>query len=204
MENEMVPPEIKGKNTDLERCFEAATVEAAISIYKMASERMLDPFCWHKLCGPASAEFALMDEKGEPIDGPAKRGDHLRIDIPGPGTATGGGYDWVRVEFIEEISNPAKDEESCGMKVRAASAPGKEQKDTAHFFKTDATSSFIVHRSQNRVTASYHGRNEIPNTSTGNTADNIRNTMVAMGAIAGFSEVQWSTLTKGFLKNETG
>ena len=131
----MVPPEIKGKNTNLESCVEAATVEEAVSIYKMASERMLNLSCWHKLCGPASAEFALMDKKAEPIDGPAKRGDHLRIDIPEPGTATGGGYDWVTVEFIEEISSPAKDEESCGMKVRAACAPGEEQKNTAIFSK---------------------------------------------------------------------
>lgn len=202
MENEMVPPKIKGKNTDLESCVVAATIEEALSIYKMALHRMLNPSGWHKLCGPASAEFELVNDKGEVLNVPAKKGDRLRIDIPGPGTAAGSGYDWVRVELINTVNNPAKDEESCGIKVRAANAPGGPPKDTAHFFEGDATSSFIVHRSRNKVTASYHGRNEIPNTATGNPADNIRNTMVAMGAIAGFSEVQWTALVRGFLKKD--
>ena len=199
MENELIPPEIKGKNIDLENSKEAATKEAAIAVFETARKRMLNPGLWQKISGPGSAAFVLMNDKGVEENRPAKKGDHIRIDIPGPGPATGDGYDWVRVEFIEEIDNPGYNEASCGIKLRASSPPGGSTNKTAHFFKDDATSSFIIHRNGNKVTGSYHGRNEIPNTSTNKITDNIRNTMVAMGAIAGFSELQWMALIKGFV-----
>ena len=88
------------------------------------------------------------------------------------------------------------------MKLRASGKPGEEGESAAHFFKEDATSSFVIHRKGNKVTASYHGRNEVPNTDTDKTIDNIRNSMVAMGALAGLSELQWSRIIKGFLSND--
>jgi hypothetical protein len=202
MKNEMIPPEIKGKNTNLENGVELDTKEAALFTFKRACNRMLNPAVWHKLCGPASAEFILSNNKAESAHRLARKGDLFKIDIPGPGPSAGAGYDWVRVEFVEEISNPGKDEESCGMKLRAAAPPFKKEKDTAHFFKEGATSSFIIHRKKNKVTASYHGRNEIPNTSTDKTIDNIRNSIIAIGAFAGLSELQWSGLIKSFLEKE--
>lgn len=203
MKSELIPPEIKGKNINLEKSVELDTNDEAVYVFKRACNRMLNPASWHKLCGSASAEFTLNNEKAEEEHRLAKKGDLFKIDIPGPGPSGGDGYDWVRVEFVEEIDNPGRDEESCGMKLRASQPPFNEGKDTAHFFKEDATSSFVISRVKNKVSASYHGRNEIPNTSTDNNADNIRNSMIAIGAFAGLSELQWSTLLKGFLENET-
>ncbi|MEO8763533.1 MAG: hypothetical protein ABI416_04560 [Ginsengibacter sp.] len=202
MENELVPPETKGKNTDLENSVELDTKEEAMFTFKKACNRMLNPAAWHNLCGPASAEFTLTGDKGGEEYRLAAKGDYFKIDIPGPGPSAGDGYDWVRVEFLEEIDNPGNDEESCGMKLRASAAPNTAGNDTAHFFNEDATSSFIIHRKGNKVTASYHGRNEAPNNATGKITDNIRNSMIAMGAFAFLSELQWSALIKGFLTNE--
>ena len=134
----------------------------------------------------------------------AQEGDYFRVDIPGPGPSIGGGYDWVRVETIEDLTNPAGEEESFGMKVRPSAAPGGDSGHTAHFFTGDATSTFLVRRIGNKVMATYHGRNELPNTSTGETKDNIRNSVIAMGAFVGLSELQWSTLIKSFLEDEIG
>ncbi|MGO8056168.1 hypothetical protein, partial [Rhizobium leguminosarum] len=69
-----------------------------------------------------------------------------------------------------------------------------------HFFKKDATSTFMVCIDGNIITASIHGRNEIPNTETANTIDNIRNKVVATSAISILSEVQWNNLVRGIVK----
>jgi hypothetical protein len=202
MKNELVPPEIKGKNVDLEESVTLDTTEEASLAFKRAYNRLLNPAIWHTLAGPSSAEFILTNDHAEEQHRLAKKGDHFKIDIPGPASAKGDGYDWVTVETIEQIDNPGKDEESCGMKLRASGKPGEEGESAAHFFKEDATSSFVIHRKGNKVTASYHGRNEVPNTDTGKTIDNIRNSMVAIGALAGLSELQWSSIIKGFLSND--
>jgi hypothetical protein len=86
------------------------------------------------------------------------------------------------------------------MRLRPCPAPGKENNDTAHFFHDGATSSFIITRKDNVVTASYHGRNELPNVNTESAADNVRNGVVASGALLALSELQWAALLKGLLK----
>ena len=90
------------------------------------------------------------------------------------------------------------------MKVRPCPAPGSEAALSAHFFRAEATSTFLIERDGCKVTAYYHGRNEVPNTSTPKWSDNVRNTFIAAGAIIGLSEAQWAALSKGFLRDEIG
>lgn len=202
MENELIPAALQGKNTNLESTVVLQDHDEAELAFTRAYNRLLNPAVWHKLCGPASAEFMLMNDHAKEENRLAREGDYFRIDIPGPGPVKGEGYDWVRVELIEERQYPAEDEERAGMKLRAAAPPDKKENQAAHFFDAGATSSFLLSRKGNKITASYHGRNEVPNTATESTADNLRNSLVAMGAIAGLSEMQWSALIKGFLEKE--
>ncbi len=59
---------------------------------------------WGKLCGALSSSFQLVDKLGgEEIDEAANAGLFIRIDIPGPGSNAGKGYDWVSIEQVEEI-----------------------------------------------------------------------------------------------------
>lgn len=204
MKDELIPENVKGKATDLEYAVTAVSEEEAADCFTRACKRMLNPPVWHKLCGSLSAEFVLTGEHGDPVDRLAQQHDHIRIDIPGPGNSTGGGYDWVCIESVEQRTNHAAAEEYVGMKVHACPNPKGRGNDTAHFFGKDATSTFIITRNGKTVTATYHGRNELPNTSTGSVADNIRNSVVAMGAFAGLSELQWSALIRSFLQEEIG
>jgi len=103
------------------------------------------------------------------------------------------------VEAVEDKRNPLAGLESFGMTFRACSNPFNGSMATAHFFKSLATSSFLLRRNGKLVTVSYHGRNEVPNIQTGNILDNIRNAFVALGAEAGMSEAVWSRLLKAFL-----
>ena len=202
MENKLVPQGEIGKSNNLQHEITLDTVDLAKIAFERASKRLLNPLLWHKLAGVASAEFEVIDSQGALQQKIIETGDYLKIKILGPASNIGDGYDWIKVEKIEKITSISQEEEYCGIKLRASSPPFTNE--TAHFFKETATSSFIIQRKKNTITASYHGRNEVPNTSTGNTIDNMRNLMVAAGATAGLSELQWVALLKGFLKDENG
>jgi hypothetical protein len=204
MDNNLIPVNVKGKASNLDFAVISATIDNARHSYMRSVKRMLNPGIWHDLAGWASASFKLFDPKGEELYRLALEGDYIRIDIPGPGPARGGGYDWVRIEKIEEYIDSSGEREWTGMKVRPSRSPGSMAGGTAHFFRSDATSTFIIELNSNKVTAFYHGRNEVPNTSTGKTGDNVRNALVAAGAIVSLSEAQWSALCKGFLADEIG
>jgi hypothetical protein len=129
----------------------------------------------------------------------AQKGDHFKIDIPGPGSVTGEGYDWVQIEEIVEERDEQSD--SIAIRVRPASNPRNEKSDVAHFFTNAATSNFIVKREGTKVSAAVRGRNEKPNTEAEAVIDKARNTAVATGAITGFSNYQWKSLVTGLLKH---
>ena len=146
----------------------------------------------------------LVDEQGFILHRLIEQGDYLRIDIPGPGPTAGGGSDWVTVERIEDHSELAANVESFGLNLRPSAVPGNATGTVAHFFRQEATSTFIAERLDREVRISYYGRNELPNKETGSLIDNIRNSIVALGAAAALSELQWSALCKGILSEEIG
>ena len=194
-----IPEQHTGGKSDNWFSIIADTDKGAVSLFKTAVERLLDVNNWSRLCGISSASFRLTDEKGTEVGRPIKAGDHFRIDIPGPGTVTGNGYDWVQIEKIEPHLNPCAEWEAIAITVRSAPNPLNEDEHTAHFFSEEATSTFLVKRDKKRVTAEVHGRNEKPNTTTVNTLDNLRNTVVGTAALTGFSDIQWKQLVKGIL-----
>ena len=65
MEDKLIPPEITGKNTNLESSVLLDTKEEAELTFTRAYNRMLNPAVWHKLCGPASAEFMLTNDHAQ-------------------------------------------------------------------------------------------------------------------------------------------
>ena len=199
----IVPVNETGKAVDLEHTITENSTDEAITTYNRACKRLLNPQLWHQLSGGLSASFKLSNPGDPDPHRLAVVNDYLAIDIPGPGPEAGDGYDWVQVESITEKADPGS-EESFGMTVRATSNPDKPGEGTAHFFKEGATSTFLIKRTGNKVTASYHGRNELPNTKEVAIADKIRNSLVAIGALAGLSELQWTAFIKGLLQKEIG
>jgi hypothetical protein len=204
MGNDLIPVNEKGKPSDLEFSITLDTIDEARHCYMRAVKRMQNPGIWHDLAGWASASFTLVGGTGEHLNRLAGEGDHIRIDIPGPGPAEGGGFDWVRVEKMEEYIDSSDRREWTGMKVRPCVAPGSGASGPAHFFRSDATSTFIIERYGSTVKALYHGRNEVPNTASPKVTDRVRNALVAAGAMVSLSEAQWSALSKGFLADEIG
>ncbi|HWJ89642.1 MAG TPA: hypothetical protein VNR87_00940 [Flavisolibacter sp.] len=191
---DLVPEHETGVQTNTESSIECSNEEEATEFFEEVKHRLLHVGGWHGLAGPASATFQLTDEMGNPQNREARIGDHFKIDIPGPGTITGGGDDWVRIEMVENS------EELAAIRVRPATNPKNDRKDIAHFFSERSTSSFIVKKQKNKIIAGVYGRNEKPNTNAEQLADKIRNTAVATGAASGLSKLQWKSLANGLVK----
>lgn len=197
-----IPSQQEGKELDVEHSVTKSTSEDAGTLYRLASKRLLQPFLWQQLAGSATAEFNIYanHKNDNCTKRPVKINDHLFIDIPANEILNPETHDWVIVEDIkQQIVKDA--DESIGLKLRACPDPSDLSDKTSHFFTSAATSTFIIQRTGREVKASYHGRNEKPNIETGDTGTNIRNGMVALGAVIGLSKLQWTALLKGLLSD---
>ncbi len=198
MENKLsVPEQETGSSSDTASSFNASSLEEAIHLFKKVRERLLDVNHWKEIAAMPSAEFNVCDQFGRKVNRSLQEGDHFRISIPGPGNNEGDGNDWVKVEQIEE--NYTKEKDHIIITVRPCANPVHPH-ETAHFFTDEATSSFIVERTDTLISASVHGRNEKPNTEVDSVSGKIRNSMVATAAIGLFSKMQWKSLVDGLLK----
>jgi hypothetical protein len=204
METTLIPVHTAGKQNDLFHSSLLQTRDEAVDCFKRAYKRLLNPKTWHELGGVFSGEFVLVNNHGEQLNRLAQVGDLYRIDLPGPGSRTGDGYDWVRVDAIDDRSDESTEEELFAIRISPTVNPDNATPVTAHFFKAGASSTFVIKRNGNEVTAEYHGRNEVPNTQTGSTVDNIRNAVMGTSAMAGLSEIQWKTMIIALLEPELG
>jgi len=196
--SQAIPEREEGKQVDITENIKAPGSDEAKLLFVQARNRLFDIANWSNISEGISASFILTDECGKPKQAIPAPGDYFRIDIPGPGSSAGGGYDWVRVEMVEDHSAPGSNSEWVLIKVRPSEDPAK-QEGVAHFLREQATSSFVVKREGNLITAGVHGRNEKPNTETNNLSDTIRNAVISTLAVAGMATIQWQKLVKGLL-----
>lgn len=195
-----VPPQEEGTKKDVDHTVTAADENEARQLFEIAKKRLINVNGWKEVSGPASATFRLTDPAGHELERTVEKGDLFKIDLPAaPGPAEGKGHDWVEVEKIEESGSPDGEKQSIAIRVRPTPSPLTPGNETAHFFNSKATSSFVVERDGKKVTAAVYGRNEIPNTDTTTIIDKVRNAIVGSTAILGFSNVQWNSLVKGLL-----
>lgn len=193
----LVPGQQLGAHSEVTHEVTCADNQSATQLFQLASLRLRNVNEWQQYCDGSGSEFRLFDNEGNEQVRPARVGDHIRIDIPGPGSAAGKGFDWVKVEAINsEVINGGH---ALSMRVRPTTSPVTDDDAIAHFFDAHATSTFSVNVQDNIVTAAIYGRNEQPNTNA-STSDNIRNTVIAIGAIAGLNQPQWKRLAVGFLR----
>lgn len=196
----LVPAQVEGNQMDAESIQHYDTLEAAIVAYQDTKKRLFDVNNWDKTCETSATLFQLTDADGAEVSD-ISEGRLIRIDIPGPGTAAGDGYDWVKVEKIL-TSGETETTEWTGFTVRPCANPFHPEKGTAHFFSSRASSTFIVKRNGTEVIAEMHGRNEVANEDASGVFDGLRNVMVGYSAKIGLSYPQWKLLVDGLVKNE--
>lgn len=192
-----VPEQTKGSEMNAVESRKFNSVEDARIFYNAVKARLLNINQWYEYAELPMSSFKLFDHAGRAAERTTIEGDYIRIDIPGPGTQAGEGYDWVIVESI--LEERLDQDQVISIRVRPAAHPFNRDEDVAHFLKDLATSTFQVKCIGQSVYAEEHGRNEVPNTNTEHTIDNIRNTLVGWGAKIGFSYPQWKSLVKGLL-----
>lgn len=194
----IVPVHVTGTVIDTESFMEAKSIHAALKIYEIVKLRLIDINNWQNLTGEPMAAFQLTDSQGTDETGFVKKGQFIKIDIPGPGTESGMGHDWVRVEEIEEFVS--QDVQSIGMRVRPSVNPAGTDDEIAHFYAKETTSSFVVTRENLKITAGVYDRNTMINKSSENPLDQLRNTVAGLSAKILLSRFQWKTLCEGLLE----
>lgn len=204
MENEkgtdLIPEQKTGAQSNTESSVLCNSIEESKEFYQKVKQRLLRVNDWQSYAGILTATFQLTDAQGRDVERTAQREDHFKIDIPGPGSVTGDGFDWVRIEEIAE--QKGEEEESIIIKVHPATNPTNDHNDVAHFFSEEATSCFMVKREGTTILAAVYGRNENPNTTTEKVVDKTRNVAVATGATVAFAKLQWKSLVTGLLRKE--
>jgi hypothetical protein len=192
----IVPDQHTGKIIDTESFVDCDSTEEARAFFEVVKERLLNVNSWSKLAGAATADFQVVDQEGREVNRPVRKGDYFKIDIPGPGSESGEGYDWVRVEEIKTVSEG--DMDSVGIRVRPTANPQDTGEDVAHFYSEESTSNFTVTREGKRITAGIYDRNTKPN-KEGDWVDKVRHWLVGLSAVVGFSKFQWHQLTEGLV-----
>ena len=198
--NHIILPQHTGKEIEAEASVTLASNDDAILFYRIAKQRLLQVNKWHQVSGLLSAKFQLTDENGKEINDDAQQGNYIRVDIPGPGSQAGDGYDWGLIEELKEAA--FENIQSIGFRVRPASNPVKDSGHIAHFYDKEATSNFIITREGSTVTASVIDRNIKPNDDAQSLTDKIRHTVAGMAALGAFSKIQWQQLAEGLVKKE--
>ena len=200
MENKLVPQQQTGSKMDARSETILADTSEAILFYHVVKARLLDVNNWDEVCGTSATTFQITLPDGTETY-QLSVGNLIKIDIPGPGTAAGNGYDWVRIEQLDR-SEPHDLQEWTGFTVRPCHSPLQPQMGIAHFFSDLATSTFVVGRDETTVWAEMHGRNEVPNGDTEKVFDGLRNAMVGWTAKVGLSYPQWKLLVDGLVKKD--
>ena len=192
MSSPQIPPRRQGSHHDTVsmHCVDAGAAEA----YARVKVRLYAVNGWRELNDNIRAEFQVCDPAGGEVARPPGKGDYIRIDLPGPGSPAGGGYDWVRVTEIDEDNGA---EPWASLTVTPSSDPRGSGEEIAHFYAAGATNTFVVRRVGNCILAEVHGRNERPNVNEGGRLDRLRNEAVALAGKVGLGKVQWKDWTDG-------
>lgn len=196
---EIIPAQDEGKALEARSRQEFPDTDAAKMAFLEARENLLDVNRWAESSGGVSATFQLVNPDGYLVDGAAEKGQIIRIDIPGPGTEAGGGYDWAVIDEMEEGSTDELD--YLAFRVRPTKNPAKNDgEEVDHFFSETSTGTFVLYRRMNEVICTVYDRNLKANTETeGSFIDKIRNSFVGNTAASGMSGVQWQKLTDSLL-----
>ncbi len=193
-----VPAQYTGEEIEVQSTLQLYNSIEAKDFYESVKNRLLNVNEWHYIAGILSAKFNIVDAKGFATDRPVQKGDFLKIDIPGPGSSEGGGYDWVCVENKIDIEEGQLS--VTGFTVRPSFNPCGDKNTIAHFYSSASTSSFIVVRFDAEIKAMIFDRNLKPNDIANSITDRLRDTAVGLSAILSFSRVQWQNLANGLLK----
>src|SRR5688572_27719675 len=193
----IVPKQRTGKAIDVTGSLTLKDEDEAKAFFSVVKNRLQNVNEWADLSGNLSATFQLADADGREVSRNLQQGDYFKIDIPGPGSKTGDGYDWVQIEDVENKSS--SNEDSFSFRVRPSDNPRNSNQDVAHFYSPESTSTFTVSRKGCNVDVAIRDRNTKPNKTADSPVDKIRDSIVGAMGVLSFSKIQWQSLVDGLL-----
>jgi hypothetical protein len=196
----IVPRQQTGKEIEVNSSCKFEQENEAVDFFTVAKGRLLNVDQWHRVAGVISAAFRAFDKDGNKVDRKIEKEDYMRIDIPGPGSKEGDGYDWVKIEEVKEVEEAHL--QCIGFRVRPAANPCGDTNSIAHFYDDSATGNFVVTREGKKITATVIDVNVKPNDDTNSITDKIRGTAIGTVALSFFSKLQWKNLVDGIVKIE--
>ncbi len=194
---DVVPEQVSGQSSFTYSRIKCRNNSHVTACFDIAAQRLWNVNQWHEYAGKSTATFQLFDEAGNSVHRPAKKGDYLRINIPGPDNPDTEGGDWVQV--VQTGKRSADEKELTFMTVTTAANPMVSTMGPTHFFDQPATSTFVIYRKQLTIMAAVFGRNEHSNLSSPNLITKLRNWLIYIGAQLGLANLQWKALTHGLL-----
>ncbi|GAB3432523.1 hypothetical protein [Niabella aquatica] len=195
-----VPKHTKGGYHDTESCKCFEHEERVLEEFDLLKQRFFNINHWKEYAGKGSAAFCMYNVEGKPADRAPVQGDYIRIDIPAPGNIEAKGYDWVQIKKISNAFPKKTEKENLLIECAPSIDPtGSDPINIAHFYNEAATSTFMISRSEKCIYAGIYGRNEQPNFKRASLPDKLRNSIIAVGGIIGFSKMEWKPLTEGLL-----
>jgi len=197
--DDLIPSQKVGQQSNAIKEKKFSSILEAKQFFVRASARLLEINHWQSISATEASHFQLFDDRGSEIERIAAEGDFIRIDILGTGALQGHGYDWVRIESMEYYSNEETDIDFTIFVARPSRVPGQKGGSIANFFSPCATSTFLVFRQGNILTAEVHGRNEVRNLQPDDIFGEARNLMINVGSEVGMSFIRWNLLVSGVL-----
>jgi len=186
----LIPAQHQGLEKNLAYTFVCDSVEEAEDCFVDAKERLLDVNSWNKYSQINDIEFRLQDAHGREAHRHARRGDHIRLAAATLSVGRVEEFDWVAIEAIEYDDYPDQGMETFGMRLHPCATPAGNLGPNAPYSLTDnATSTLVIQRRGRKLSATYHGRNEPIQATTGSPADDH--------CWLGLSELQWANLVTG-------
>jgi len=199
MRHPNIPKQISGNYQDIVKMQCSNTLLEASNNFKLLHKRLINVNNWHSLSTKVKSNYQLIDSRTAEFTEDLKIGNYLRIDIPGPGSPIGNGYDWTKIVDIEsELEND--DSPFFSFTVKPSPSPNSERENIAHFYDNNSSNTFIIRKIGTCIYAEIHGRNERENTSNVPILDKVRNKAVALGGKIGLSDLNWMGLTEALLE----
>lgn len=194
-----IPDQTDGAFHDTESRKNYQVPGSAARDFQILKDRFFAINYWQDYCGKGSAEFKVFDSDGAFVSRIPKKGDHIRIDIPGPGDFENKGYDWVVITEVSDQYQQDYELESYTIVSYPSSSPKAGDGKIAHFYSSSSSSSFRIALGVDFISVGIYGRNEKPNFYKKNLLNKIRSFLISFGGFARFTKIEWKCVADSLL-----
>lgn len=167
--------------------------------FKRSKKKLFSVNEWSNMPGITSS-FQLYKSSGEiRFTNNLEKGDYILITLPGKLPEN-----WVKITEIKDSANTAEFTVSPSPQPKRTRLDKTAHEDeTEHFFTSEASSTFLIKREGNIITAYEIGKDEEVNNQDEEAAGRKWiNTLIAAGGWLGFQKIQWEKLTDYLVHKE--